>query len=191
MVAYFEHVGTERSAGDTKEIGLLFVFGVPHEEKRTLTVRDSNHERIVVRAAVDRQIRTRGRVPRFARRRPCVVPYSLGMEYGDAAVSHLNEKRGVVSCVPSTSPPASIPESAETDARETAPQSPKVIGMRMRQHRHRHVAPPPRTENGREDSLARIDRATDQAAAIDHHRAAVGKIDDRRVSLANVEKRDA
>src|SRR5689334_9443536 len=66
-----------------------------------------------------------------------------------------------------------------------------MIRVRVRKHDTRERRTSANAEHGIDDSLPRVDRAPDHATSIDEKRAAVGKIDQRRIALADIEDGDA
>jgi hypothetical protein len=73
--------------------------------------------------------------------------------------------------------------------REKIGKPTRVIGMGVGHGEHVDTQDLPRPEKRPDDRLARVEIAARKPARVDHHHAAIRQLGDRRVALADVEKR--
>ena len=93
-----------------------------------------------------------------------------------------------------------FPDGARAEAPQHAPRPADVIGVGVCQHERVERTHAKGTERARHDTLAEVEsgpvpwileRSRRQAAGVDEEGAVIGKDDQRRITLADVEKHDA
>jgi len=189
VVAHLEHVCAQLLARIGEQNGLFFVLRISNEQQRPPAERNSQDERVVVRASIGRRLGARGQNLDVCPPDCVRTADSIRAEDGDTLAARSIEKGRVRTANLLPLPLSRIPKLAHSDCAEACQQSDEVIGVRMRQDGGRDGRAATCAQLGSQNTRSNVDWAADQAASVDHHRRAIGQVDDRSVSLAHIQKR--
>ena len=135
MVTDLQNVGSQAGSRAREQIRLFLALGVADQEQRARTVRDANHERVVVRVAI--RGRPWARREHFDRHaiesaaelaRTAEVP---GAHDRDAASAHRFEESGVASSQLFALALPGVPQGAESHAVEARHEAAEMVGVGM------------------------------------------------------------
>jgi len=163
---------------------------IADEQRDAVAERDSKHERRVIRAAVGFDAGARGQhgdLGALVASRPSA---QLGRSAdGYPAPRHSLEERAELAgaCVPVGEP--ALPQLSHFDLVERAGQAEVVVRVRVRQDHHVDSGAAPRSELGHEYPSTDVEPAH-LPAAVDEHEPSVREIDEQRISLTNIKRRD-
>ena len=195
VVRHLEHVRRDDLTGIAAPGQLTLAVGlqIAREQNAAPRERDAQHQRRVVHAQpvgrVDRVRAPPGSLSNGPGGRRVALPRQRGRRLrgiGDAALARERDEPPVLGVVPVV---AAGPERADVEAFQDAEQTVQVIGVRMRQRDDFDPADAARAQEWFDDARARIERAVAYAAAVDHHHRATGRLDDRGVTLSDVQER--
>ena len=191
MVPDLQQIGPEaRPRREERPLGL--VLGVPDEQRRPPPEVDPHHQRRVVGGGLRPHARAGGqhlharlsehpRLSAEVRRPPDRrAPRARGAEERRIRPSHVEHL-----------PQSALPQLPERHVVRDCRQPREVIRVRVRERQHVHPRSPPRREHRQDHARPWIHRVSDHPAPVHEHAPPVREIDEDRVSLPHVERRDS